>query len=135
MLTFKPPLLNSLALRVEVNRDPLGEAGSQFTLACIVTLTNTDLSPPDVTWLGPDGSQLTNSSQVSLYVPVMNSVTTMFMLEFLPLLTSHAGNYHCHVELNNGEKASVYESIPVQSKYGLSGSFTLSVINFYSCLL
>ena len=111
------------ALSVDVVRDALGLAGFPFTLTCIVTLTNVSLSPPDVAWLGPDGRELTNSTQISVYAPVTENVTTLLMLEFLPMLTSHAGKYGCYVELVNEETAFVEESIAVQSKCRVSWNF------------
>ena len=112
-------------MSIDVVRDDLGLAGSPFTLTCIVELTDVNLSPPDVVWLGPDGSELTNSSQVSLHAPVTKSLTTQLIVEFSPMVASHAGKYDCFAQLINEETAIVSESIAVQSKLELPLSIVI----------
>ena len=72
-------------------------AGRAFVLAC---LTESNMFT-NVTWMGPDGT-ITSGNGITLHVQKENETTVKYLLKFLILKTSHAGNYTCISNVEDG---------------------------------
>uniref|UniRef100_A0A1X7U7Q4 Uncharacterized protein n=2 Tax=Amphimedon queenslandica TaxID=400682 RepID=A0A1X7U7Q4_AMPQE len=83
--------------------------GTNSSLTCTITLSNSSLSPPtQVSWVGPNGAILTAPRSNA----TIGSVTTV-MLYLNGVRSSDAGQYTCRVTLANGESADISENITV----------------------
>lgn len=84
------------AVNVSTSSEGTGIAGQRYVISCSVTQQDALSVVPEITWLSPDGIELsgqTNSTNAES--------TTIFSasLEFDPLQTSHSGVYMCLVSL------------------------------------
>jgi len=69
-----------------------GRAGDIFSVTCAMDVSR----PPDVQWIYPNGTTVTNSSGIVVGSPMRVGNITNLTLTFNPLLTSHRGQYTCH---------------------------------------
>ena len=69
-----------------------GIAGDKFNVTCTVDVSRA----PDVQWIYPDGTIVTNSSGIVVGSSMRVGNITNLTLTFNPLLTSHRGQYTCH---------------------------------------
>ena len=76
--------------------------GTSFTLLCSVTIPRGITTEPQVAWLSPDGNVLSSEGEVTVgNQPVIGNPSrlTTYIIQFSPLMTSHAGTYTCSVTL------------------------------------
>ena len=69
-----------------------GIAGDTFNVTCTVDVSR----PPDVQWMYPNGTTVTNGSGIVVGSPMRVGNITNLTLTFNPLNTSHGGQYTCH---------------------------------------
>jgi len=72
-----------------------GIAGDTFSVTCTVDVSR----PPDVQWIYPNGTTVTNSSGIIVGSLMRVGNITNLTLTLNPLLTSHRGQYACHSEV------------------------------------
>ncbi len=63
---------------------------------------NVDLdleATPTIVWLGPGGSPVSNGSDITVNMVTMGNETRL-SLNFLPLNSTHGGEYSCNVSVN-----------------------------------
>ena len=69
-------------------------AGSELALTCIAEESENVTGTPQISWIGPNGTQIT-ASGLTLDNAVNNGATTTSILHFSPLNVEHAGEYTC----------------------------------------
>lgn len=100
------------------------ELGSSFTLLCSVTIPHGITTEPQIAWLSPEGNVLTSEGDVTVeHQPIIGNPSrlTTYIMQFNPLLTSHAGTYTCLVTLTSpfgtiNVSTARSENVSVQSK-------------------
>ena len=75
---------------VTITSSGLSMAGNTLTLICNVTLRQTLRTTPSIEWVGPDGA-IGGVSNVTISMTSESGVSVMFV----PLHTSHGGEYRC----------------------------------------
>lgn len=108
---FSPTVPHVPTVSIAVSRDST-IAGNTFSLTCSLVATPVNgTNDPVLTWRGPGVEQ--NSVQLS-------SNSSISVLTFNPLRTSHGGVYTCEARLGTSDLASsVSEIVTVQSKFTL----------------
>ncbi len=73
--------------------------GYEYTYLCSIVL-NVDLeATPNLVWVGPDGSPIVTGSNVTVRRAKTVERKTSLLLSFLPLSSTHGGNYECIVSV------------------------------------
>ena len=80
---------------ITISESGTGIAGDTFSVTCTVDVS----MPPDVQWIYPNGTTVTNSSGINMGPPVITGNITNLTLTFNPLLTSHGGQYTCQSQV------------------------------------
>ena len=75
---------------VTITSSGLSMAGNNLTLICNVTLRQALRTTPSIEWVGPDGA-IGGVSDVTISMTSESGVSVMFV----PLHTSHGGEYRC----------------------------------------
>ncbi len=99
-------------------------AGDSFTLLCSVTIPHGITTEPQLAWLSPDGNVVSSEGEVTVdNQPIIGNPSRLitYIIQFSPLMTSHAGTYTCLVTLISPfgtieVSATRSENISVQSK-------------------
>jgi hypothetical protein len=99
-------------------------AGASFTLLCSVTIPRGITTEPELAWLSPDGNVVSSEGEVTVdNQPIIGNPSrlTTYIIQFSPLITSHAGIYTCLVTLISPfgtieVSARRSENVSVQSK-------------------
>ena len=100
------------------------DAGASFSLLCSVTIPRGVTTEPQLAWLSPDGNVLSSEGEVTVgNQPIIGNPSrlTTYIVQFSPLMISHAGTYTCLVTLISPfgtveVSASRSENVSVQSK-------------------
>ena len=83
---------------------------------------------PGIEWRRSDGSIVDKSNSIMFEGPtVEGSFSVTLVLQFSPLLASHAGQYSCHARIdgpNRFEIAIATENVYVQRKFSLNDSIS-----------
>ncbi len=75
--------------------------GDNYTLVCTVSFGDIDLqAKPKIVWLGPDGSPVQNGSNTTVKSLETVNDETRLALYFLPLNSSHGGEYSCRASVD-----------------------------------
>lgn len=99
---------------ISIIREDVPVVGQMFMLLCRVIVADVVATEPQVTWLSPEGNTLSSEEEVTVGTqPVIGnpSKLTTYILQFSPLMTSHAGTYTCQVTLT-----SPYGTLPVTAE-------------------
>ena len=82
---------------------PLVAGSSDLSLTCTVSETIQGLTElPSAVWLMADTTPLTSGEDyITINNTFTNDTTVVSTLSFSPLLTSHAGLYHCQARLHS----------------------------------
>ena len=82
---------------------PLVAGSSYLSLTCTVSETIQGLTElPSAVWLMADTTPLTSGEDnITITETLTNDTTVVSTLSFSPLLTSHAGLYHCQATLHS----------------------------------
>ena len=84
------------AITVSVNSQGSTTAGGSYTLTCtimeeVVGLTNM----PSLQWLDSSGQEIVDGEGITVEQTHQNETTTILVLIFDPVRTSHGGEYTC----------------------------------------
>ena len=106
-----------VTLRVVIKRDAGSlTAGQAYNLTCTVTLDNIT-GPATIVWLSPNGSTVSNSSNVTVKDTMMvNDSVYERTLMFSELYTSSGGQYTCRAVLDQ-VSAMASTELTVKSMY------------------
>ena len=107
---------------------PLVAGSSDLSLTCTVSETIQGLTElPSAVWLMADTTPLTSGEDnITITETFTNDTTVVSTLSFSPLLTSHAGLYHCQGRLHSPAVAgditqsSSYVTVNVECKQHLT---------------
>ena len=104
-------------LRVVITHDAgSSTAGQAYNLTCTVTLDNV-IGPATIVWLSPNGSKVSNSSNVTMKNRMMvNDSVYERTLMFSRLYTSDGGQYTCRADLDQ-VSAMASTELTVKSMY------------------
>ena len=110
-------------------------AGERYIIFCTVTKQDTLSVTPDITWLGPNGVEI--SDQMNSTLSDGGTVVSSASLEFDPLLTSHGGIYMCQVSLTSPTlslplNSTATTTVTVQSKLQFDCNDCINFILFFS---
>ena len=86
-------------LLVSVSSHGSSEAGQPHTLTCTVTDEEDITETPVVTWVGPEGQNLSSGRDITLGSPIVVGMTTTLTITFNPLRVSHGGEYTCQATI------------------------------------
>ena len=103
---FSPEILQMITF----SESGTGIAGDIFNVACTVDVSR----PPDVQWIYPNGTAVTNSSEIVVGSPMRVGNITNLTLTFNPLLTSHRGQYTCQSVVTVLSEQSAKRNISVE---------------------
>ena len=109
---------------IEIFVEGIPELGSSFTVLCSVTIPHGVTTEPQIVWLSPEGNVLTSEGDVTVgHQPIIGNPSrlTTYIMQFSPLMTSHAGTYTCLVTLTSPfgtieVSTARSENVSVQSK-------------------
>ena len=74
--------------------------GHDFGLVCTVTM-NVDLNAdPTLEWVDPDGTPVLSEHNITVGTPMVDDNVTSLTLFFIPLNSSHGGEYTCRVTVS-----------------------------------
>ena len=87
---------------VTISPPEIAIAGESFSLTCTVTLAKGDslIGDPAVQWIVPDGVSINSDTQQVMTND--STVTYISTLEFIPVQTSHGGQYTCQATSTTG---------------------------------
>ena len=92
-------------------------AGSEQSLTCSVTLSNSSLGSPMVKWISPDNKDIAvNTSERIIQPPLIIDDVTKVTITFPMVRTSQAGLYSCKATIDNQEMALAQQYLIVQSE-------------------
>ena len=89
---------------IEIYVEGTPDAGTSFTLLCSVTIPRGVTTEPQIVWLSPAGNPLSSEGDVTVgNQPIIGNPSrlTTYIIQFSPLMTSHAGTYSCLVTLTS----------------------------------
>lgn len=98
ILLFFGFVVPSSVVSVTTSSQGIAIAGQRYTVSCTVTKQAALLVTPEITWINPNGVEVSgqvNSSSAG------NTTISSALLEFNPLMTSHNGLYTCQVSLTS----------------------------------
>lgn len=78
--------------------------GTSFTLGCRVTIPSGVTTEPQLAWLSPEGNIMSSNGYITVgNQPVIGNPSrlTTYIIQFNPLVVSHAGTYTCLVNLTS----------------------------------
>ena len=78
--------------------------GGSFTLLCSITIPSGITTEPQIAWLSSEGNVLSSEGDVTVgNQPIVGNPSrlTTYIIQFSPLMTSHAGTYTCLVTLTS----------------------------------
>lgn len=109
---------------IEIYVEGTPDVGSSFTLLCSVTIPRGVTTEPQIAWLSPEGNVLTSEGDVTVGdQPIIGNPSrlTTYIIQFSPIMISHAGTYTCLVTLTSPfgtieVSAARSENVSVQSK-------------------
>ena len=84
--------------------DGIPDVGRTFALLCSVTIPGGVATEPQIMWLSPEGSMVSSEGEVTVgNQPIIGNPSrlTTYVIQFSPLMTSHAGTYTCQVTLTS----------------------------------
>ena len=88
----------SSVVSITTSSQGIAIAGQRYTVSCMVTKQAALSVTPEITWINPNGVEVSaqvNSSSTG------NTMVSSALLEFNPLMTSHNGLYTCQVSLTS----------------------------------
>ena len=108
---------------IEIYVEGTPDLGASFTLLCSVTIPHGITTEPQIAWLSPEGNVLTSEGGVTVGdQPIIGNPSrlTTYVIQFRPLMTSHAGTYTCLVTLTSPFRtievsAARSENVSIQS--------------------
>ena len=89
---------------IEIYVEGTPDAGTSFTLLCSITIPRGVTTEPQIVWLSPAGNPMSSEGDVTVgNQPIIGNPSrlTTYIIQFSPLMTSHAGIYTCLVTLTS----------------------------------
>ncbi len=74
--------------------------GYDYILSLTATFIDGLEATPTIVWLGPDGSPVRNGGNITVGNMVTVGNDTRRSLNFLPLSSTHGGEYSCNISVN-----------------------------------
>lgn len=74
--------------------------GYEYSFLCRIVLTVDLEATPELVWFGPDGNPVQNRSNVTVGVSETVGRETGLLLRFMPVNSTHGGNYTCKVTVS-----------------------------------
>ncbi len=73
--------------------------GYEYTYLCSIVLRDGIVGTAGLVWVGPDGDPVVTGSNVAVGRAETEGGKTSLLLSFLPLSSTHGGNYSCNVSV------------------------------------
>ncbi len=104
ILELPPPEISVLSA-------PISEAGQSVTRSCTVTVIENLIVNPHIEWMKVGSSTITYNQNTSVLNTVVSGTVSTLNVSFIPLLTSHAGQYQCRASVNISDVPVVFNNI------------------------
>ena len=100
MIMFLYSFCTSIALAVFSFSNGSSVAGDSLNLTCVMAVVAGLSGTPRIEWRRPDGDIVTESDSIRLVGPIVEGTfSATLLLQFTPLMASHAGQYSCHATI------------------------------------
>ncbi len=73
--------------------------GYEYTYLCSIVLRDGIVGTPNLVWVGPDGDPIVSASNMTVERAETVEGKTSLLLSFLPLSSTHGGNYSCEASV------------------------------------
>ncbi len=73
--------------------------GYEYTYLCSIVLRDGLVGTPNLVWVGPDGDPVVTGNNVTVGEAETVGRKTSLLLSFLPLSSTHGGNYSCEASI------------------------------------
>ncbi len=80
-----------------ISSQPTG--GYEYTYLCSIVLRDGLEATPNLVWVGPDGDPIVAGNNVTVGEAKTVVKKTSLLLSFLPLSSTHGGNYSCEASI------------------------------------
>ena len=131
---FLPSAVTQADISVYATTDQPSVNGFPFSLTCVLALTEGVTGDKNMSWTGPDGSEVVSGGRVTVDGPTTVGRLTNLTLTFDPLENADAGTYMCTASADSPATTAPlsgdasWDIVVEQSEFGLLVLYVLDSV-------